>query len=67
MTSDNIIEENETFYMNLDVSPSLGPAIIAGSVSSAIGIIIDSSSKTNIYELRILKLSYYNDRYHSKV
>ena len=50
MTNDSIVEENETFYMNLSVPSSLGPAIIAGSVSSAIGIIMDSSSKTNIYE-----------------
>ena len=43
MTDDNIIEENEIFNMSLNVPSSLGPGIIAGSCTSATGIIIDSS------------------------
>ena len=43
MTDDNIIEENEIFNMSLTVPSSLGPGIIAGSRTSATGIIIDSS------------------------
>ena len=42
MTDDNIIEENEIFNMSLNVPSSLGPGIIAGSRTSATGIIIDS-------------------------
>ena len=49
--NDNIVEGNETFNMSLNVPSSLAPGIIAGLVSSATGIIIDSSSKAKIYEL----------------
>ena len=47
---DNIVEGDEIFYMNLDLPSSLGPAIVPGSVTNATGIIIDSNSKTNIYQ-----------------
>ena len=47
MTKDNIVEGDEMFSVNLNVPSSLGPGVVAGAVSSAIGIIIDSSSKTN--------------------
>ena len=57
MTDDNIVEGDEMFSMSLNVPSSLGPAIVAGSVTSATGTIIDSSSKTNIYQLfRIIML-----------
>ena len=46
VTDDNIVEGNETFYMNLTVPSSLAPNIVAGTLSSTLGIIIDSSSKT---------------------
>ena len=46
VTNDNIVERNETFYMNLNVPSSLSPNIVAGTLSSTLGIIIDSSGKT---------------------
>ena len=46
VTDDNVVEGNETFYMNLKVPSSLAPGVVAGTNSSALGIIIDSSSKT---------------------
>ena len=42
---DNIVEGDETFSMALNVPSSLGPEIVAGSVISATGIIVDSTSK----------------------
>ena len=44
VTSDDIVEGNETFSMSLNVPSSLGPGVVAGSVTSATGIIIDSST-----------------------
>ena len=44
MTSDDIVEGDEIFNMNLKVPSSLGPGVIAGSVTSAIGTIIDTTS-----------------------
>ncbi|XP_065917231.1 uncharacterized protein [Dysidea avara] len=41
--SDNIVEGDEIFSMNLTVSKNLSPKIIAGSVTTATGIILDSS------------------------
>ena len=43
--SDNIVEGNEMFRMRLIVPSSLGPGIIAGTVDSATGIILDSTGK----------------------
>ena len=43
--SDYIVEGNETFSMSLNVPPSLDPGIVAGSVTSATGIIVDSTGK----------------------
>ena len=45
VTDDDNVEGNETFNMTLTVPSSLAPAIVAGSLSSAIGIIIDTTSK----------------------
>ena len=59
MTSDNIVEGNETFNINLNVPSSLAPGIVAGSVTRTTGIIIDSSGKTNVYYVVIIQLSYY--------
>jgi len=42
---DNIVEGDEMFTMRLTVPSSLGPGIVAGSVTSATGIIVDSTSK----------------------
>ena len=42
--SDDIVEGNETFNMSLNVPSSLGPGIVAGSVTSATGIILDSTT-----------------------
>ena len=42
--SDDIVEGNEMFSMSLNVPPSLGPGIVAGSVTSATGIIVDSTT-----------------------
>ena len=44
MTSDKIVEGDEMFSMSLNVPSSLGPGVVAGSVTSATGIIIDSST-----------------------
>ena len=49
--SDNIVEGDEMFSMNLTVPSSLGPGIVAGSVTSATGIIVDSTGKE--YDERI--------------
>ena len=45
VVNDNIVEGNETFTMNLNVPALLGPGIIAGDITMATGIIIDSSGK----------------------
>ena len=66
MTNDNIVEGDEIFSMSLNVPSSLGPGVVAGPITSATGIIIDSSSKTNILRVRII-INYCNDRYQSKV
>ena len=57
MTDDNIVEGNETFYMSLNVPSSLAPGIVAGTNSSALGIIIDSSGKTIVNWLLELYLN----------
>ncbi|XP_065918902.1 extracellular matrix protein 3-like [Dysidea avara] len=44
--SDSIVEGDEMFSMNLNVPSSLGPGIVAGSVTSATGIILDSTDIT---------------------
>jgi len=43
--SDNIVEGDEMFSMSLSVPSSLGPGIVTGSITSATGIIVDSTSK----------------------
>ena len=43
--SDKIVEGDEMFSMSLNVPSSLGPGIVAGSVTNATGIIVDSTSK----------------------
>ena len=43
MTNDNIVEEDEMFSMSLNVPSSLGPGVVAGSITSATGIIIDTN------------------------
>ena len=42
--ADSIVEGNETFSINLNVSSPLGRGVIVGSVTNATGIIIDSST-----------------------
>ena len=42
--SDNIVEGDETFNMSLKVPSPLGPGIVAGSVTSTTGIIVDSTT-----------------------
>ena len=44
MTNDDIVEGDEMFSMSLNVPSSLGPGVVAGPVTSATGIIIDSST-----------------------
>ena len=44
VTNDNIVEGDEMFNMSLNVPSSLGPGVVAGSITSATGIIIDSST-----------------------
>ena len=43
MTDDNIVEGDEMFIMSLTVPSSLAPGIVAGSVTIATAVIIDSS------------------------
>ena len=45
VTDDNIVEGNETFSMFLTLPSSLGPRIMTGDITSATGIIIDTSGK----------------------
>ena len=66
VTNDDIVEGDEMFSMSLNVPSSLGPGVVAGSVTSATGIIIDSSSMTSIFT-SIYELLYYNYRYHGKI
>ena len=42
--NDDIVEGDEMFNMSLTVPSSLGPGIVAGSVTSATGIILDSTT-----------------------
>ena len=51
--SDDIVERDEMFSMSLNVPSSLGPGIVAGSVTSATGIIVDSTSKSFLVELYV--------------
>ena len=44
--SDNIVEGNEMFSMSLSVPSSFGPGIVTGFISSATGIIVDSTGKS---------------------
>ena len=41
--NDNIVEGDEMFSMSLNVSSSLAPGVVAGSVTNATGVITDSS------------------------
>ena len=45
VTDDNIVEGDEMFSMSLNVPLPLAPRIVAGKVTSATGIIIDTTSK----------------------
>ena len=45
MMADDIAEGSEEFDLVLSVSPSLGPAITAGGIQRAVGVITDSTSK----------------------
>ena len=44
VTNDNIVEGDEMFSMSLNIPSSLGPGVVAGSITSSTGIIIDSST-----------------------
>ena len=45
VTNDDIVEGDEMFSMSLNVPSSLGPGVVAGLITNATGIIIDSSCK----------------------
>ena len=45
VTNDTIVEGDETFTMSLTVPTSLQPGIVAGTLNSATGIIVDTTSK----------------------
>ena len=45
VTDDDIVEGDEMFKMNLNIPSALAPAVINGLVTSANGIIIDTTSK----------------------
>ena len=63
--SDSIVEGDEMFSMNLNVPSSLGPGIVAGSVTSATGIILDSTGKLKHLQSNYLHKCYH--RYNSAV
>ena len=63
--SDNIVEGDEMFSMSLNVPSSLGPGIVAGSITSATGIIVDSTSKHKHLQRNYLHKLYH--RYNSAV
>ena len=44
VTNDNIVEGDEMFSVSLNVPSSLGPGVVAGPITNATGIIIDSST-----------------------
>lgn len=48
MTNDDIVEEDETFNLNLNIPSSLGPGIVAGSITRATGTIIDTTGMSLI-------------------
>ena len=45
VSSDMILEGNEEFNLTLTIPPSVGRGIELGSISTAEGIIVDSTSK----------------------
>ena len=45
LINDSIAEGHEEFNLTLNVPASLGPAITVGNISSATGVITDSTSK----------------------
>ena len=45
VTDDNIVEGDETFNVIMNVPLSLAPRVVAGSITSSIGTIIDTTSK----------------------
>ena len=45
VTNDNIVEGDEMFSISLNVPSSLGPGVVAGSITNATGSIIDTTSK----------------------
>ena len=55
MTDDNIVEGIERFNMDLHIPSVLAPAVITGSVTSATGIIIDTTSKRYGYICHLSK------------
>jgi len=63
--SDNIVEGDEMFSMSLTVPSSLGLGIVAGSITSATGIIVDSTSKGPVKVTVCINYIYY--RHKSKV
>ena len=62
---DNIVEGDEMFIMSLNVPSSNGPGIIAGDVTRATGIIMDSTSKLKYPQRNYLH--YFCHRYNSEV
>ena len=69
--SDDIVEEDEMFTMSLNVPKSLGPKIVAGFVTRATGIIVDSTSKLmhlqKHYSLCAIIIRYNGEVYTSKI
>ena len=45
VTKDDIVEEDETFNIILNVPSSLAPKVVPGSITSSIGTIIDTTGK----------------------
>ena len=54
--SDDIVERTEQFDLMLTVPPSLAPAIRAGGRNSALGVIMDSTSKYSIRYYTVIML-----------
>ena len=45
VTDDDIVEGDETFNIIMNVPSSLAPRVVAGSITSSIGTIIDTTGK----------------------
>lgn len=48
VTIDNVVEESETFTLNLIIPPSLSGKVVPGNITTATGTITDDTGKMYI-------------------